>query len=137
MLLIGVGGGLLFMPLILTATSSVHADHAGIASGLVSPSQQLGGALGLAIIGGLAASRTGLLRRDHSYLSAQTAGLHLAFLVGAALAITSAAIGIALLPGTPEMLGRGLTSLESTTSQSADETHPQGSLSVDRVERLV
>jgi Major Facilitator Superfamily len=42
MLLIGVGGGLLFMPLILTATSSVHADHAGIASGLVTTSQQLG-----------------------------------------------------------------------------------------------
>ena len=74
MLLIGVGGGLLFMPLILTATSSVHADHAGIASGLVSTSQQLGGALGLAIIGSLAASRTGLLRRDHSYLSAQPPG---------------------------------------------------------------
>lgn len=42
MLLIGVGGGLLFIPLILTATSSVHADHAGIASGLVSTSQAWG-----------------------------------------------------------------------------------------------
>lgn len=82
MLLLGVGGGLLFVPLILTATSFVAVQDAGVASGLLSTSQQLGGALGLAVLSALPSFRAG-------------------FLAGAALAAIAAALGLALLPRRP------------------------------------
>lgn len=55
---IPLGMGMLFMPLIAAATSGVPAHEAGLASGLISTSQQMGGALGLAVISGVAASVT-------------------------------------------------------------------------------
>lgn len=101
MLLIGVGGGMLFMPLILTATASVGREDAGIASGLVTTSQQLGGALGLAVLVALAAARAHHLGATRSALNAPDGGFHAAFLVGAALALVAAAIGWALLADRP------------------------------------
>ncbi len=101
MLLIGVGGGMLFMPLILTATASVAPKDAGVTSGVISTSQQLGGALGLAILAILATSQTHHLQASRAPLDALNSGFHLAFLIGAALALTAAAIGQALLPARP------------------------------------
>jgi len=82
MLLIGVGGGMLFMPLILTATASVAPKDAGVTSGVISTSQQLGGALGLAILAILATSQTHHLQASRAPLDALNSGFHLAFLIG-------------------------------------------------------
>ena len=59
MLLLGVGGGLAFPALMTLAMSSVRPEDSGLASGLVNTTQQVGGALGLAILASVAESRTG------------------------------------------------------------------------------
>ncbi len=58
-LLMPVGVGMTFMPLFAAATSGVSPDKSGLASGLITTSQQMGGALGLAILSGVAAAATG------------------------------------------------------------------------------
>src|ERR1019366_5028980 len=60
-ILLAVGLGLSFVPATLIGVSSVHGDEAGLASGLFHTAQQVGGALGLAILPTLAASRTSSL----------------------------------------------------------------------------
>jgi EmrB/QacA subfamily drug resistance transporter len=58
MLLIAIGGGLGFLPLILIATSDARPQDSGLVSGLVSTSQMVGGAVGLAVLATIAAART-------------------------------------------------------------------------------
>ena len=58
-----IGMGMTFVPLTLLATTNVEADDAGLASGLFNTSQQVGGALGLAVLSTLAASQTSSPRR--------------------------------------------------------------------------
>jgi EmrB/QacA subfamily drug resistance transporter len=58
LVLIAFGMGMTFMPLIAAATSGVPAKESGLASGLITTSQQMGGALGLSIMSGVAASVT-------------------------------------------------------------------------------
>lgn len=58
LVLASVGIGLTFMPMTLLATTAVDASEAGIASGLVNTAQQVGGALGLAVLSTLAADQT-------------------------------------------------------------------------------
>jgi EmrB/QacA subfamily drug resistance transporter len=58
LLLMPLGMGMTFMPIIAAATSGVPGKEAGLASGLISTSQQMGGALGLSILSGVAASVT-------------------------------------------------------------------------------
>lgn len=94
MVLLGLGGGILFMPLIRTATTSATPQNAGAASGLLNTSQQLGGALGLAVLASLAATR----RSADTSLAATHNGYQLAFTIGAALAATAAALSLALPP---------------------------------------
>jgi MFS family permease len=53
-----IGNAMTIMPIIAAATSGVSGDRAGLASGLISTSQQMGGALGLAILSGVAADVT-------------------------------------------------------------------------------
>jgi EmrB/QacA subfamily drug resistance transporter len=81
-LLIPAGMGLSFMPLIAAATSGVPAHEAGLASGLISTSQQMGGALGLAILSGVAASATAVSGVGQAAL---VHGFNVAFLAGAIL----------------------------------------------------
>jgi EmrB/QacA subfamily drug resistance transporter len=95
MVLLGLGAGLSFPSLMNLAMSGAHQDDAGLASGLVNTTMQVGGALGLAVIATLASSRTeSLLAGGDGQAQALTGGFHLAFLVGAGLVV--AAIGIAL-----------------------------------------
>jgi len=83
-----IGMGMTFVPLTLLATTNVDAGDAGLASGLFNTSQQVGGALGLAVLSTLATSRTThLLRGGVSQSSALTRGYHVAFAVGAAMLV--------------------------------------------------
>jgi MFS family permease len=80
-----IGMGLTFVPLTLLATTNVQNEDAGLASGIFNTSQQIGGALGLAVLSTLAASRTSSLTKDGvSGPEALTRGFHVAFAVGAA-----------------------------------------------------
>jgi len=98
MILLGFGAGIAFNPVLLAAMSDVEPSESGLASGLVNTSFMMGGALGLAVLASIAASRSSSLRLGGAgELSALTGGYHLAFLVGAAFAAAAALIGGTLL----------------------------------------
>jgi MFS family permease len=98
MILLGFGAGMAFNPLLLAAMNDAEPQEAGLASGVVNTAFMMGGALGLAILASIAASRTDSLRASgHGALEALTGGYHLAFLVGAIFAIAAATIGATLL----------------------------------------
>jgi len=98
MLLLGIGAGVCFPALMNVAMSGVQPHDAGLASGLVNTTAQVGGALGLAVLATLSASRTKTLSAGgHSSASALTGGYHLAFWVAAAL--VAAAIAVVLGEG--------------------------------------
>jgi EmrB/QacA subfamily drug resistance transporter len=98
MILLGLGAGMAFNPVLLAAMSDVEESEAGLASGVVNTSFMMGGALGLAVLASLAASRTEtLLDSGEDSLVALTGGYHVAFAVGAACAALAAAVGGLLL----------------------------------------
>jgi EmrB/QacA subfamily drug resistance transporter len=77
LLLVSLGMGAVFVPLTLIATTGLEDDDQGLASGLFNTSQQVGGALGLAILSTIAATRTSHLGGSGS--SALVGGFHYAF----------------------------------------------------------
>ena len=98
MILLGVGAGMAFNPVLLAAMSDVDPSESGLASGVVNTAFMMGGALGLAILVSLASSRTDSLRASaHGPLASLNGGYHAAFLVGALFAASAAVIGGALL----------------------------------------
>jgi EmrB/QacA subfamily drug resistance transporter len=98
MILLGLGAGMAFNPVLLAAMSDVEESQAGLASGVVNTAFMMGGALGLAVLASLAASRTDTLAASgDSPLVALTGGYHAAFLAGAAFAFAAAVIGGSLL----------------------------------------
>ena len=93
MILLGCGAGVAFNPLLLAAMSDVEPQDAGLASGLVNTAFMMGGALGLAVLASLAASRSDSLTADgEGPLAALTGGYHVAFVVGAAFAAAAAIV---------------------------------------------
>jgi EmrB/QacA subfamily drug resistance transporter len=98
MILLGIGAGMAFNPVLLAAMSDVEPSESGLASGVVNTSFMMGGALGLAILVSLAASRTDSLRASgDGPQAALNGGYHLAFLVGALFAAAAAVVGAVLL----------------------------------------
>ena len=94
MLLLGLGAGMAFNPVLLAAMSDVAPDESGVASGVVNTSFMMGGALGLAILASLAAARTsGLAAAGADAATALSGGYHLAFLLGAVAAAMGCALG--------------------------------------------
>ena len=98
MILLGFGAGMAFNPVLLAAMNDVEQTEAGLASGIVNTAFMMGGALGLAVLASVAASRTSSLDGTESHLAALTGGYHLAFLVGAIFAAVAATLGGLLLP---------------------------------------
>jgi MFS family permease len=108
MLLLGLGGGMSFNPLLLAAMSDVAPTETGLASGIVNTAQMMGGALGLAILASLAASRTDHLRTTgEGPLAALAGGYHVAFVVGGVFAAAAAALGGVLFRATAVAPGYG------------------------------
>ncbi len=98
MLLLGTGAGLSFPALMTLAMSGATQDDAGLASGLVNTTAQVGAALGLAVLATLAASRSANLIRDgESPAAAMTSGYHFAFWIGAGLVAAAIVVALAVL----------------------------------------
>jgi EmrB/QacA subfamily drug resistance transporter len=97
-LLIGVGVGTSFPAIMTMAMSGATRADAGLASGLVNTSMQVGGAIGLAVLATLSGERTqSLLDDGQSQAQALTSGYHVAYLVGAILAAIAVAIAVFVL----------------------------------------
>jgi EmrB/QacA subfamily drug resistance transporter len=92
-ILVAIGIGLFFVSGTLAATAGVKAQESGLASGLLNTSQQVGGAVGLAILSTLAANKTASTLTDGgSQAVAAVDGFQLAFLIGAIFALAGAVI---------------------------------------------
>ena len=109
MLLLGLGAGIAFNPLLLAAMSGVDEREAGLASGIVNTSFMMGGALGLAVLASLAAAQVGAGRRGGgaAEIAAVNRGYQLAFAAGAAFALIAAALGAWLVPQRPAAAATG------------------------------
>jgi EmrB/QacA subfamily drug resistance transporter len=93
MLLLGIGAGVCFPALMNVAMSGAGPQDAGLASGLVNTTAQVGGALGLAVLATLSTARSGhLIAQGHSTAAALTSGYHLAFWIAAALIVAALAV---------------------------------------------
>ncbi len=98
-LLAAVGLGLSFVPVTIAAVTATRPHEAGLASGLVNTAQQVGGALGLAILATVANTRTKdlLAGGGESVASALTKGFERAFLVGAGFALVGALLTLVMI----------------------------------------
>ena len=94
MVLLGIGAGIAFNPMLLAAMGDVEPQDAGLASGVVNTAFMMGGALGLAVLASLAAARTAQLQSAGAAEAvALNGGYQLAFLVGACFAAGTALLG--------------------------------------------
>jgi predicted MFS family arabinose efflux permease len=114
--LAGIGLGFSFVPVQIASLVGVQNDEAGIASGLINTSQQVGGALGVAILSTI--TFTEVSSYVSSHVSAQpspllgaealVSGFHQAFLAGAAMTLIGLIATLTLIPGgTPQEMGVG------------------------------
>ena len=101
--LIGLGAGTSFMPLLSIAMADVPNADAGLGSGIVNVSMQMAGALGLAILGTVATEHTKALEAaGHSTASALSGGFRLSFLVAGVLVGVGAVLAVFLLKDVPK-----------------------------------
>jgi EmrB/QacA subfamily drug resistance transporter len=99
-LLCAAGIGFSFVPVTIAATAGVRGSEAGLASGLVNTSRQMGGSVGLALLATVATQRTAALAGDVSHAEALTEGFHRAFALGAAIALAGALVSAIVLSRT-------------------------------------
>jgi len=104
LLLMSIGMGLVFVPLTLIATTNIAPGDAGLASGLLNTTQQVGGALGLAVLSTLATSRTSSVVNGFGHVAtvaertaAQVDGYKLAFTAGAFLMLAAGVVVLGLI----------------------------------------
>jgi EmrB/QacA subfamily drug resistance transporter len=95
---IGLGIGTAFMPLLTIAMADVPAADAGLGSGVINVSQQIAGALGLAVLGTVATNRTkALVAQHHQLIDSLVSGYHFAFVIGAACVSAGILTALAVL----------------------------------------
>ena len=101
--IIGLGIGNAFMPLLTLAMEDVPAADAGLASGITNVSQQIGGALGLAVLSTIATNHTKtLMSSDHDLTTSLISGYSLAFVVAAGATLVAVLLAFALLRPRPK-----------------------------------
>ncbi|HET6165356.1 MAG TPA: hypothetical protein VFE07_00885, partial [Marmoricola sp.] len=97
-ILAGVGLGLSFVPVTIAAVTGTEPHEAGLASGLINTSQQVGGAFGLAILASIANSSTkDAFKTGADAATALTNGFSDAFVVGACFAVVGAILAALLI----------------------------------------
>jgi EmrB/QacA subfamily drug resistance transporter len=96
MIVVGFGAGLSFVSITTAALAAVDDAAAGIASGLLSTTVQIGGAIGVAVLAGVVMTQraSALLAAGSTLIAAQVGGLQLAFLIAAAVALTASLIAL-------------------------------------------
>jgi EmrB/QacA subfamily drug resistance transporter len=96
--LLGIGGGLAFPSLAVVAMAGTTPADAGLASGLLNTTGQVGAALGLAVLATVSTNRTAdLITQGQSAVAALSGGYHIAWAIGAALALVSIVIAATML----------------------------------------
>jgi MFS family permease len=121
LILIGIGMGGCFPALMTIAMAGSTREDAGLASGLVNTSAQVGGALGLAVLATLAASHTKhLLAAGHSSAAALTGGYHLAFWIAVALVLSGIVLAVTVVPKLPAIAAHGASEEERAESQEPE-----------------
>ncbi|MFV2178092.1 MFS transporter [Actinomadura sp. LOL_016] len=100
-IVMGLGAGVVFVGVTIAATAGASADESGLASGLVNTAQQVGGALGLALVVAVAAHVTGNAFADgeHAAGAALNEGFRAGMLFAGGVALLAAAAALALIPG--------------------------------------
>jgi MFS family permease len=102
LLLVGLGVGTSFPSLMTLAMSGATPEDSGLASGVVSTSMQVGGAIGLAVLATLAAQRTDNKLADGAgQLAALNSGYHLAYVIGATLVAIAVVVAVTVLREVP------------------------------------
>jgi EmrB/QacA subfamily drug resistance transporter len=120
MILLGFGIGVCFPALMTLAMSGATPSDAGLTSGLVNTTAQVGGALGLAVLATLSTTRTHALTvAGKSYAAALTGGFHLAFLIAAGLVLAAVVVALTVLK--PENALAPAAELPGTEDGSAEE----------------
>jgi EmrB/QacA subfamily drug resistance transporter len=125
--LLAIGQGTSFMPLLTIAMNGVPKSEAGLASGIVNVSQQLAGALGLAVLTTLSTNHSKALERaGHSTAEALVGGYRLAYLIGAACIAVALVVTLTVLrPIAPPAAGTRAR-LEAAADPERDaEADPQ------------
>jgi MFS family permease len=98
LLILGLGAGTAFIPLLAVAMAQVPPADAGLASGIVNVSMQMSGAIGLAVLGTISTDHAqSLLADGHALPDALTGGYQLAFLVGAGCVAVGFVVALLLL----------------------------------------
>src|SRR5215212_5227938 len=98
MIIFGAGAGVAFPALMMLAMSGATPSDAGLASGLVNTTGQVGGAIGLAVLATISTERTDSLLEDgESTAAALTGGFHVAFLIGAVCAVAAIIAAVTVL----------------------------------------
>jgi predicted MFS family arabinose efflux permease len=122
MIIFGAGAGVAFPALMMLAMSGATPSDAGLASGLVNTTGQVGGAIGLAVLATISTERTQTLLADgESNASALLGGFHVAYLIGAALAVVAIVAAVTVLQSqSPAAM--------MAAHEGADQSgHPEGS----------
>jgi predicted MFS family arabinose efflux permease len=119
-LLAAAGLGFAFVTTTIAAVSGVEEREAGLASGLINTSQQIGGALGLAVLSTIATSRTEDVLADGKGLTASlTDGFQAAFLGGAGIALLGFVLTLILIRGSDSRAHVELGRAQATEGASA------------------